>query len=73
MKPMAMKLHLNYLLPNAYGGHTTGTVCGRENRMSDDGTNSTHVHTDVTCALCLKIIADKAHWRHRKFITKEAP
>lgn len=66
-----MKLHLNYLVPNQYGGYNTGTVCGRENKQSDDGTNSTHVHSEVTCKFCLTIMADEKHWRHRKYISTQ--
>ncbi len=66
-----MVTHLNYGIPNQYGGHTTGTVCGRENRDSDDGTNSTSAPAEVTCKLCLKIMANPKHWRHRKYICQE--
>lgn len=48
--------------------YRTGTLCGRDNSiLEDDG------HVDqfaaVTCKLCLKYIADRQHWRHRKYLS----
>lgn len=64
-----MKTHLNFMIPGITEGSTvTGTVCGREHSQSEDGTNSTDNPADVTCALCLKVIADPKHWRHRKYM-----
>lgn len=71
--PMTMKLHLNFLTENSFGGLTTGTLCGRENAKSDDGTNSTSVQAEVTCGHCLKILAaGHSNWRYRKYVEKEA-
>jgi len=64
-----MVTHLNFEVKNKYGGFTTGTVCGCEHSDSEDGTNSTSVVSDVDCKLCLKIINNPKHWRHRKYIT----
>lgn len=52
MMLMDLKLHLSTI--SRHSGRTvTGTLCGRENRMSQDGTNSTEVQTEVTCGPCL--------------------
>lgn len=67
-----MVTHLNYIRSNQYGGHTTGTVCGRVNRESADGTNSTGDPAEVTCKLCLKIMQNPKHWRYRRYIAPRA-
>lgn len=67
MMHMDMKLHFSTISHHS-GRTVTGTLCGRENRQSQDGTNSTEVQIEVTCGHCLKIIADKKNWRHRKFL-----
>ncbi len=66
-----MVTHLNYgIETDKFGAKTciTGTVCGLENKLSTDGTNSTSNHNEVTCKKCLAIMADSNHWRHRKYI-----
>jgi hypothetical protein len=63
-----MVTHLNYIITNSYGVNVTGTVCGLENKLSTDGTNSTRILSEVTCKKCLKIINDSEHWRNRKYI-----
>jgi hypothetical protein len=62
-----MVTHLNYVIETQYG-NVTGTVCGLENKLSTNGTNSTHIHSEVTCKKCLKIMNDPKHWRNRKYI-----
>lgn len=37
------------------------TLCGRK---PNDVKNATGRKCDVTCKNCLKIMADKGHWRH---------
>jgi hypothetical protein len=64
-----MVIHLNYIKENQYGGYITGTICGLENKLSDDGTNSTSNHDEVTCKKCLAIMANPKHWRYRKYIS----
>jgi hypothetical protein len=64
--------HLNYgIKSNIFSESTfiTGTVCGLENKLSTDGTNSTSEHSEVTCKKCLRIMQDQKHWRHKKYIT----
>jgi hypothetical protein len=64
-----MVKHLAYCLPNQYGGHNYGTVCGLENRAcKDDGRNTTDKPDEVTCKKCLAIINNPNHWRHKKYI-----
>lgn len=67
-----MKVHLAFSVPNAFGGFTSGHVCGREHSENDTENNVTTEHSAVTCKLCLKVIADPAHWRHRKYVKEAA-
>jgi len=66
-----MKIHLNYSIENSYGGYTTGTLCGLENKKSTDGTNSTDKKEHVTCLKCLKILNNPNHWRYRKLLVNK--
>lgn len=66
----ALKQHLAVQKDATIGGavvHITATLCGRENKESDDGTNSTDARIDVTCGHCRKILADPKHWTLRKW------
>lgn len=63
-----MKVHLAFSVPNAFGGFTSGHVCGREHSENDCENNVTTDSAAVTCKLCLKVIADPKHWRHRKYV-----
>jgi hypothetical protein len=54
-----MKQHFAVVKPNRFGGHNYSTLCGRQNKQSDDGGNSTALHSQVTCKFCLKILAQK--------------
>jgi len=67
-----MKVHLAFSVPNAFGGFTSGHVCGREHSDNDTENNVTTEHAAVTCKLCLKVIADPTHWRHRKYVKEAA-
>jgi hypothetical protein len=51
-----MKLHLA-MIKETKDYTRTYTLCGRENSQSDDGTNSTPNHGEVTCGHCLKLMA----------------
>ncbi len=51
---MAVKLHLATCRPNRFGGFTTHTLCGRDNKANLDGCNSTGNPAEVTCKFCLK-------------------
>jgi hypothetical protein len=51
-----MKLHKGRSKPNRLGGHTTGTLCGRENKQSDNGANIADTDAGVTCTFCLKLM-----------------
>jgi len=64
-----MVKHLAYCIPNEYGGHNFGTLCGLENRLSkeNDG-NRTDKQYEVTCKKCLAIMQNPNHWRYRKYI-----
>lgn len=46
----------------------TGHLCGREHGANDNENNVTEKRGAVTCACCLKILGDKKHWRHRKYL-----
>jgi hypothetical protein len=56
---MAIKTHLSKVRPNAFGGHTYGTLCNRY-RVMADGMNLTSNEAEVTCSFCLKMLAAKA-------------
>lgn len=66
-----MKVHLAVSRPGfTPDSFVTEHLCGREHSQNDtDGNNSTEQRSEVTCALCAKIIADAKHWRHRKYLT----
>ncbi len=68
-----MVTHLAYCVPNSYGGHNYGTVCGLSNEKSSDGffnTNRTDNSNEVTCKKCLAIMANPKHWRYQKYIER---
>lgn len=46
----------------------TTTLCGRSNKRSEDGTNSSTLHYRVDCELCKAIMSNPNHWRNRKFL-----
>jgi len=65
-----MKIHLAFARPGFTKDSTiTGHVCGREHSANDGDNNSTTNHAEVTCKLCLTVINNPKHWRHRKYIT----
>ena len=51
---LQMIKHESMVRPNAYGGHTYRTLCGRTNRRCNDGMNVAEEGEQVTCKLCLK-------------------
>ena len=59
---MMMKIHLAIEKTNRYGGYNYYTLCGRHNKLSEDGANATDNPGEVTCKFCLK-----------KLIKKEVP
>lgn len=65
------KIHLAVFRQNDYGGHNYATLCGRESGELDER-NAEAAENKVTCKLCVKIMADPAHWRHRKWLTPNA-
>lgn len=70
-----MKTHLSISYTSkAFGPdcHITSTLCGRESGKAEDGNNSEPDAAEVDCKLCLSIMADPKHWRHRKYISKES-
>lgn len=46
----------------------TFTLCKRSHSKSTDGYNSTDNDNEVTCKLCLGIMQDATHWRHKKYL-----
>jgi len=70
------KIHLAVCRPNEYGGFNYDTLCGRESgefaERADD-INSTAEEALVDCKLCLQIMADPSHWRHRRWLAHKAP
>lgn len=65
-----MKVHLAYSRPGfTTDSIVTGHVCGREHSGNDGDNNSTIEHSEVSCKLCLAVINNPKHWRHRKYIT----
>lgn len=50
---MTTKIHFSRHRPNAYGGHTTTSLCGRLRTLAD-GMNLTAQTREVTCSLCLR-------------------
>jgi hypothetical protein len=66
------KTHLAVCKPNKWGGHQFDTLCGRESGALDEK-NAEGAEAKVTCKICLAIIEDKKHWRHRKWLTPNAP
>jgi hypothetical protein len=67
-----MKVHLAFSVLNAFGGFTSGHVCGREHSKNDCENNVTEDHAAVTCKMCLAVIADPKHWKHRKYLKETA-
>lgn len=65
------KIHLAVCIPNKHGGHNYDTLCGRESGALNDK-NAEDTESKVDCKLCLQIMADKKHWRHRKWLTPNA-
>lgn len=49
----------------------TGTLCGMQSSKSEDGANAEVEEDKVNCKRCKSIMADKAHWRHRRYIAKQ--
>lgn len=67
-----MKIHLAVSRPGITKDSTvTGHLCGREHSANDGDNNSTCDQGAVDCALCLKVIADPKHWRHRRYISEK--
>lgn len=72
----ALVLHLAVERDTVFGGvpiHTTGTLCGRSNKRSEDVTNSTEDRAEVTCQHCAAILANPKHWRFRRYLKQEIP
>lgn len=70
---MAIKIHLavTYAARAAHGGVLNTTLCGRMNRATPDGMNSTGNREEVTCWYCSEILAKPNNWRHRKYLKGE--
>jgi hypothetical protein len=66
-----MKTHLAVSKVSPFGGTLTTTLCGNMSGKSVDGMNSGEGHS-VTCKNCLKIMADKKHWRYRKYLVPKS-
>lgn len=67
-----MKVHLAFSVRGFTPDSTiTGHVCGREHRNNDCENNVTTDHAAVTCKLCLAVIADPTHWRHKKYVARQ--
>lgn len=64
-----MKKHYVVSYENGYG-YTTVTLCGRAHSEGDcdTGNNVSETEAEVTCKLCLNILAEPNHWRHRKYL-----
>ena len=63
-----MKIHRAVCIENKYGGFTTHTLCGRDDKRSVDGFNSTDDPHGVTCKLCVDIQTNPNHWRYKKYL-----
>lgn len=66
-----VKIHLAVSGKGAFGGTITTTLCGRMNKKSDDGMNSTGDRAVVDCAHCLRILEWPEHWRYRKYVVQQ--
>lgn len=64
---MNCKIHLAVCKPNNFGGHNFDTLCGRESGELAEK-NAEDSKAKVTCKLCLRILNDPGHWRHRKWL-----
>lgn len=66
-----MKTHLAVSYTSKMFGadcHITTTLCGRESGESVDGANAECENEAVDCKLCRRIMANKSHWAHRKYL-----
>lgn len=68
-----MKKHYAIAYETTYG-YVSTTLCGRGHADGDAETdnNVTNEKSAVTCKTCGKIIANKNHWRHRKYLSSNA-
>jgi hypothetical protein len=66
-----MKVHLAVSGKGTFGGTITTTLCGRMNKQSRDGMNSSDERDEVTCGHCKAVLADPKHWRYRKYLGGE--
>lgn len=63
------KMHFAIMVENQYGGYSYNTLCGRESvELVNGDMNRTDNQEEVSCALCIQILADVKHWRHRKYL-----
>ena len=67
---MGIVTHKQIYKAGLHGGTVNTTLCGRVSDALPDGMN---VGENVTCKLCLAIIADPKHWRHVRYLTRPAP
>lgn len=65
-----MKIHFAVSEVRANGANWTGTLCGFESFESEDGANAETKKSKVTCKKCIVIMADKTHWRNRRYLNK---
>ena len=62
-----MVTHARRVRPNAFGGTSNGSLCGRLNAASRDGMNITDDRIKVTCKFCLsRLAADDARASKRR-------
>jgi hypothetical protein len=64
---MSVKTHLAVCKENGFGGHSYGTLCGRESGETVER-NAENAESQITCKLCKSILANPMHWRYRKWL-----
>jgi hypothetical protein len=63
------KMHLAIMTDNKHGGQNYTTLCGKESvELINGDTNRSDTQAEVTCLLCVAIIENAKHWRHRKYL-----
>lgn len=60
------KIHLAVMRENN-GVIYNDTLCGRESSHVEEA-NRDDAQVKIDCKICLKIMADKSHWRYRKWL-----
>lgn len=60
-----MVIHHARVIKGMFGGTRTSTECGRMNKESLDGMNSSGVESEVTCKFCLRQMKARAE-RHTR-------